>query len=276
VSARLIDFVAAHRALFVLTGAGVSTASGIGDYRDAGGAWKRGPPVQFSEFLRSASARRRYWSRSLLGWPHFAAALPNPAHWALAQLQQAGYIAGAVTQNVDGLHRRAGQRGVIELHGSLHTVSCLACAWRCERAQLQVWLESRNASFATRSATLLADGDADFDPQELDAFEVPACPQCDGILKPDVVFFGEAVPAALVAQARAYLAPSSAMLVVGSSLMVYSGYRFARMAHAAGKPVVAINRGITRADALLEFKVDDDCGAALQALGSALDICFDG
>jgi NAD-dependent SIR2 family protein deacetylase len=276
VSARLADFVSAHRALFVLTGAGVSTASGIGDYRDASGAWKRAPPIQLNEFLRSAAARRRYWSRSLLGWPRFAAAQPNRAHWALARLRQAGYVAGAVTQNVDGLHRRAGQPDVIELHGCLATVSCLQCGAQVDRGRIQAWLAAENPGFVLRSAVLLADGDADFHAEDLDAFQVPACCKCNGILKPDVVFFGESVPAAVVQQARECLARSSAMLVVGSSLMVYSGYRFARMAHALGKPIVAINRGITRADALLEFKVQDDCGAALDTLGAALDLCFDG
>ncbi len=274
-SARLSEFVSAHRALFVLTGAGISTASGIGDYRDASGAWKRSPPIVLNEFLHSVVARRRYWSRSLLGWPHFATAKPNRAHWLLAQLQQAGYVAGAVTQNVDGLHRRAGQPDVIELHGSLQTVSCLSCHWQYDRAELQRGLAAANATFVTRSAALLADGDADFDADDLDAFEVPSCANCAGILKPDVVFFGESVPARVVAQARERLARSNAVLVVGSSLMVYSGYRFARMAHAMGKPIVVINRGITRADALLTFKVEGDCGAVLAALGSALDICFD-
>jgi NAD-dependent SIR2 family protein deacetylase len=272
---RLLDFLQSHRSVFVLTGAGVSTGSGIGDYRDDAGQWKRNAPVQHDAFLRSANARRRYWSRSMVGWPHFAAARPNTAHWALARLQQAGRIGHTVTQNVDGLHGAAGHWDVVELHGNLAHVDCLTCRAQYDRVRVQQWLESANPEFCARTAPLLADGDADLDAADLDRFGVPDCPGCGGLLKPAVVFFGGAVPRRVVQQAVERLDEAGAVLVIGSSLMVYSGYRFCRMAHAQGKPVVSINRGVTRADALLSFKVEADCGSTLQAVTDALDLCFD-
>ena len=267
---RLTEFVAAHPDLFVLTGAGLSTASGIGDYRGADGAWKRRPPVELRDFLNSDRARRRYWSRSMVGWPPFAAALPNEGHRALAALQRAGRIAATVTQNVDGLHQKAGHDDVIELHGRLADVRCLDCAGRFHRATVQNWLESANPDFASRTGALLADGDAELGDAALECFEVPRCPTCGGVLKPDVVFFGESVPRRVVDAALSGLDRASAVLIVGSSVMVYSSFRFCRAAHAHRKRIVAINRGVTRADALLDFKVDHDCAATLDALA----LCF--
>jgi NAD-dependent SIR2 family protein deacetylase len=275
VSERLSDFLKSHRSTFVLTGAGISTESGIGDYRDNAGEWKRGAPVQLDAFLRSKAARARYWSRSMVGWPHFAAARPNAAHWSLARLRQAGYVGDLVTQNVDGLHEQAGHRDVIELHGNLARVDCLVCRTQFDRNSIQQRLEAENPAFCARTAPLLPDGDADLDAADLDRFVVPECPECGGMLKPGVVFFGESVPRPVVQQAVERLERSSAVLVIGSSLMVYSGYRFCRMAHAQGKPVVAINRGVTRADPLLSFKVEADCGSTLRELSEALDLCFD-
>lgn len=272
---QLAQFVAAHRNLLVLTGAGLSTASGIGDYRGTDGAWKRSPPVDLRDFLRSDHARRRYWSRSMVGWPRFAAAQPNAGHAALARLERAGRLAGTITQNVDSLHASAGHRGVVELHGRLADVHCLSCATSFRRDEIQRWLLAANPAFAARAVRWLADGDAELDNDDLDAFRVVNCPACDGLLKPSVVFFGESVPGAVVAQALALLERASTLLLVGTSVMVYSGYRFCRAAHAQGKPIVSINRGVTRADPLLAFKVEDDCGAALTALMRALDLCFD-
>ena len=272
---QLAQFVAAHRNLLVLTGAGLSTGSGIGDYRGADGAWKRSPPVELRDFLRSDHARRRYWSRSMVGWPRFAAAEPNAGHAALARLDRAGRLAGTITQNVDSLHARAGHRGVVELHGRLADVHCLSCATSFRRDEVQRWLLAANPAFAARVVRWLADGDAELDNDDLDAFRVVNCPACDGLLKPSVVFFGESVPGAVVAQALALLERASALLLVGTSVMVYSGYRFCRAAHAQGKPIVSINRGVTRADPLLAFKVEDDCGAALTALMQAPELCFD-
>jgi NAD-dependent SIR2 family protein deacetylase len=275
VNERLLEFLQSQRSTFVLTGAGISTDSGIGDYRDEVGQWKRRAPVQLDAFLRSEYARRCYWSRSMVGWPHFAAARPNRAHWALAHLREAGHIGATVTQNVDGLHRAAGHPDVVELHGNLARVACLTCRGTFDRALVQVWLEAANPDFCSRTAPLLADGDADLGAADLDRFVVPACPECGGVLKPGGVFFGESVPRDVVQHAIERLNQASAVLVIGSSLMVYSGYRFCRMAHAQGKPVVAINRGVTRADPLLAFKVEADCGNQLMAVCAALDLCFD-
>jgi NAD-dependent SIR2 family protein deacetylase len=270
VSDRLAEFVAAHPNLFVLTGAGLSTASGIGDYRGDDGAWKRRPPVELRDFLRSERARRRYWSRSMVGWPPFAAARPNEGHRALASLQRAGRIAATVTQNVDGLHEQAGHADVIELHGRLAHVRCLDCDARHSRAAVQDWLQTANPQFMSRGGALLADGDAELGDEALDEFAVPRCSACGGTLKPDVVFFGESVPRRIVDAALQALERASAVLIVGSSVMVYSSFRFCRAAHANRKPIVAVNRGATRADDLLDFKVAADCATTLRALS----LCF--
>jgi len=270
VSDRLAEFVATHPDLFVLTGAGLSTASGIGDYRGEDGAWKRRPPVELRDFLNSDRARRGYWSRSMIGWPPFAAAQPNAGHRALLTLQRAGRIASVVTQNVDALHHRAGHADVIELHGRLADVRCLDCAARFARATVQNWLEYANPDFVSPTGALLADGDAELGDAALDGFEIPQCPTCGGVLKPDVVFFGESVPRRVVEAAMAALDRASAVLIVGSSVMVYSSFRFCRAAHAQRKPIAAVNRGVTRADALLDFKVEGDCATTLDALA----LCF--
>jgi NAD-dependent SIR2 family protein deacetylase len=275
VNERLLEFVAAHPDLLVLTGAGLSTASGIGDYRGEDGAWKRRPPIELRDFLRSDHARRRYWSRSMIGWPHFAAAQPNAGHAALARLDRGDRLTGTVTQNVDGLHARAGHRDVVELHGRLADVHCLQCTARYPRASVQTWLADANPTFAARGVELLADGDAELADDDLGAFRVADCPTCGGLLKPGVVFFGESVPGVVVERALALLERASALLLVGTSVMVYSGYRFCRAAQAQQKPIVSINRGVTRADALLQFKVEDDCASVLARLAEAMDLCFD-
>lgn len=265
--ATLREFVASHRRLFVLTGAGCSTSSGIPDYRDADGGWKRAQPVTFQAFTGEAATRRRYWARSLAGWPRFAAARPNAAHHALAALEVEGRIEMLVTQNVDGLHQQAGSRGVIDLHGRLDQVVCLACGATMPRTDLQHALLASNPGWEQHVAEVAPDGDADLEGVDFSAFAVPDCTHCGGLLKPDVVFYGESVPRARVQAAVAALQRSDAMLVVGSSLMVYSGYRFARVASEAGIPIAAINLGRTRADALLALKVEADCARALAALG---------
>ncbi len=263
---QLEDFVERYPRLFVLTGAGVSTASGIPDYRDQHGDWKHQRPMEYRDFVGGNRARQRYWSRSFIGWRRFVAARPNPAHEALARLEQAGRIARLVTQNVDGLHQRAGSREPIELHGSLATVTCLDCGRAIPRAAMQRALADRNPVLEALTAELAPDGDArlaGFDEQALD---IPACAGCGGVLKPDVVFFGEGVPPLRVEQSYAALEAADAMLVVGSSLMVYSGFRFARRARERGIPLAAVNLGKTRADDLLDLKIADDCGAALSKL----------
>lgn len=247
-----------YRSVFVLTGAGCSTGSGIPDYRDADGQWKRKPPVTYQAFVGDAQVNARYWARSFIGWPRVADARPNAAHRALAQWQARGGVSALVTQNVDGLHQRAGSAPVIDLHGRLDHVVCLSCDALLTRAQVQQSLAERNPDWAGLRAATAPDGDADLDGQDFSQFSVPPCPRCDGLLKPDVVFFGENVPRQRYLQAQAALQGSDAVLVVGSSLMVYSGYRFARNAHEAGLPIAIVNRGRTRADDLASLKIDAD------------------
>lgn len=262
----LADFVARHPRLFVLTGAGCSTDSGISDYRDRNGDWKRRPPVRYQEFVGSERTRQRYWARSLLGWPAFARARPNAAHAALARLEAAGFIHQLVTQNVDGLHQQAGGRRVIDLHGRLDAVVCLDCGIQDSRAAFQRALAGRNPAFAALAAAVGPDGDADLEDVDFSAFQAPDCPRCGGILKPTVVFFGETVPKPRVERACRRLAEADALLVVGSSLMVFSGYRFCKQAGAHGQPIAAVNLGRTRADGELALKVDLPCGLALAGL----------
>jgi NAD-dependent SIR2 family protein deacetylase len=262
----LRTFLDCHRRLFVLTGAGCSTASGIPDYRDTNGDWKRAQPVMLQRFMTDEHARKRYWARSLVGWRRMHAARPNDAHRALAVLEQAGHIERLVTQNVDGLHQAAGSRAVIDLHGRIDVVRCLTCGDRLPRETVQNELLRRNPAFAHLDALAAPDGDADLDALSFDSFDVPACGSCGGMLKPDVVFFGEGVPKPRVDAAMSALHQSDAMLIVGSSLMVYSGYRFAQAMAARGKPIAAVNIGRTRADDLLALKVTERCGDALRFL----------
>ena len=265
----LRGFLDRHRRPLVLTGAGISTGSGIPDYRDLDGSWKRAQPVTFQAFTGSADTRRRYWARSVVGWPRFGAARANPGHRALAALDQAGRIQALVTQNVDGLHQQAGSRSVIDLHGRLDRVLCLGCGAGKERADFQHALLAANPGWDRHVAAIAPDGDADLEGVDLTAFQVPACPICGGMLKPDVVFYGESVPRARVEAALAQLQRSDGLLVIGSSLMVYSGLRFARVAAESGIPVAALNRGRTRADDLLTLKIEADCVPVLAALVDA-------
>jgi NAD-dependent SIR2 family protein deacetylase len=262
--AHLEQFLARHTRLFVLTGAGCSTDSGIPDYRDADGAWKRAGPMTFQTFMGSPHARRRYWARSLIGWPRFRRARPNAAHHALARLEANGSIELLVTQNVDRLHQAAGHRDVVDLHGRLDLVRCMGCAATLSRDVLQRELLRRNPAFAGITAAEAPDGDADLENVDLAGFDVVGCSACGGVLKPDVVFFGESVPRARVAAAMAAIERCDAMLVVGTSLMVFSGFRFARAAAEAGKPIAAVNLGRTRADDLLTLKVSEPCCSALE------------
>jgi NAD-dependent SIR2 family protein deacetylase len=264
-STALAHFIAAHPRLFVLTGAGCSTGSGIPDYRDLDGGWKRRPPVTLQAFMGDAKTRSRYWARSLVGWRRFGRARPNGTHAALAKLEENGRIEVLLTQNVDGLHQAAGSNNVIDLHGRLDTVRCLACEARTPRDALQRALEALNPDWLALDALDAPDGDADLEGLDFASFRVPDCEACGGMQKPDVVFFGENVPRERVERAQAHLAAADAMLVVGSSLMVFSGYRFARAAARAGKPIAAVNLGRTRADDLLALKVEGDCAATLHA-----------
>lgn len=264
----LLEFAERHPRLLVLTGAGCSTAAGIPDYRDVDGAWKRSEPMRYQLFVADELARKRYWARSMIGWRSMAQARPTAAHRALAQLEAAGRIALLVTQNVDGLHDAAGSANVVDLHGRIDTVCCLGCGERTPRRALQDELVRRNPHWAALDAHSAPDGDADLQAQDFARFDLPACARCAGVLKPDVVFFGETVPRERVAAVRSALAEADAMLVAGSSLMVYSGYRFVEDAVAAGKPVAVVNRGRTRADAVVTLKVEHEVGAALELVAA--------
>ncbi|WP_163558983.1 NAD-dependent protein deacetylase [Halomonas sp. NO4] len=266
----LAAFVAHHPRLAVLTGAGVSTASGIPDYRDDGGAWKRPPPMEHGVFMASHAARQRYWARALLGFRTLQAARPNAAHHALARLEALGHVVGVITQNVDGLHQRAGSRRVIDLHGRAEVVRCMGCGARRMRYDLHAELARRNPAWLEARAAAGPDGDADLE-ADFSAFEVPSCTRCgDGIYKPDVVFFGDGVPRERVAAAMACLHEADALLVVGSSLMVFSGFRFAREAARRGTPIACVNQGRTRADALYALKVEAAAGTTLARLVEGL------
>lgn len=259
----LADFITRHRRLFILTGAGCSTRSGIPDYRDSDGNWKQSPPVTYQAFMTDAATRRRYWARSLIGWQRFGEAGPNPAHHALAALEAGGSVEVLLTQNVDRLHQAAGSSRVIDLHGRLDLVRCMACERRTPRQELQERLMRLNPGWAELAAGPAPDGDAHLDGVDFAAFTVPFCTSCDGLLKPDVVFFGENVPRERVETAMAHLDRADAMLVVGSSLMVYSGFRFVDRAARAGLPIAAVNLGKTRGDALFALKLEQACDTAL-------------
>lgn len=267
----LADFVARHPRLFVLTGAGVSTDCGIPDYRDARGDWKRPPPVSHQKFMGSLEVRRRYWARSLVGFRALASAHPGQAHRALAALERQERVTRLVTQNVDGLHQRAGSRRVTDLHGQADVVKCMSCGATLMRHALHDELARRNPAWVGLSAAVGPDGDADLEGYDFSSFDVPGCQRCRvGILKPDVVFFGDNVPKPRAEIAFAALEASDAVLVVGSSLMVYSGFRFARHASRTGKPIACVNLGATRADDLFTLKLSLPIGATLASLEARL------
>jgi NAD-dependent SIR2 family protein deacetylase len=263
---RLAAFIADHERLFILTGAGCSTPSGIPDYRDDQGNWKRQPPVTYQAFMAEAATRQRYWARSLIGWQRFGRAGPNGAHLALARLEARGRVEALLTQNVDGLHQAAGSARVIDLHGRIDLLRCMGCERRSPRQELQDRLIRLNPGWAEQSAAIAPDGDADLDGVDFSTFTVPYCTACDGLLKPDVVFFGENVPRERVEAAMDHLTRADGVLVVGTSLMVYSGFRFIDAAARAAKPIAAINLGRTRGDHLFAFKVEQACDQALAFL----------
>jgi NAD-dependent SIR2 family protein deacetylase len=268
----LAAIVASAPKLVVLSGAGCSTESGIPDYRDSDGAWKRKPPMLLAEFLGSERARKRYWARSLIGWRAVERAEPNPAHQALADLESLGRAECVITQNVDGLHQKAGSRSVIDLHGRLDRVTCLVCDAKTSRRDYQDSLRERNPGLETAlgKTTAAPDGDADVTGVDFDEVAVPNCQRCGGTVKPDVVFFGESVPRERVAEAMSRIEAANLLLVVGSSLMVWSGYRFVKKAVSRGIPVVAVNLGKTRADDELTLKVAAPCGETLGKLVTEL------
>ncbi len=250
----------------VLSGAGLSTESGIPDYRGETGRRRRAEPMTYQTFVSSAAARRRYWARSHLGWRHIVDAAPNAGHRAVAELQRRGLVAGIITQNVDGLHQAAGAREVVELHGSLHRVRCLACGHRTSRHALDRRLRAANSGWRARSAMINPDGDAVLAADEIETFRTVDCESCGGVLKPDVVFFGENVPPSRVEECYALTERAGLLLVLGSSLTVMSGYRFVRRAAARSIPVAIINQGPTRGDGEALMTFDVPLGPALTSL----------
>ena len=262
----------------VLSGAGLSTESGIPDYRGPSGLTRRGQPMTYQAFTGSAAARQRYWARSHLGWRHIAGAAPNAGHLAVAELERHGLLRGIITQNVDGLHQAAGGRAVTELHGSLHRVVCLSCWRRTPRPALDERLRAANPAWPTRGGNggagsppiggdLPADAavnpDGDVALEETGGFAVVDCEQCGGVLKPDVVFFGENVPKPRVASCYDLVAGAAALVVLGSSLTVMSGFRYVRHAASLGIPVVIVNQGETRGDVLAAATIDAPLGVTL-------------
>lgn len=267
----LESLLARDASLVVLTGAGVSAEAGIPTYRDDDGQWRSGRPIQHHEFISSASSRRRYWARSMVGWRRVAASKPARAHHALARLEASGHVRLLATQNVDRLHQQAGHREVVDLHGRIDRVGCLDCGRFVTRAEMQDALEAMNPRHSETNARVIRpDGDADIDEAALQEFRVPRCGACGGVVMPDVVFFGGTVPAERSARIAGAISRCDALLAVGTSLMVYSGYRFCRLAHELGKPLIIVNRGRTRADELASEIARADCGEVLDGLAAGL------
>jgi NAD-dependent SIR2 family protein deacetylase len=267
---KLVSFIRGHSRLVVLTGAGCSTDSGIPEYRDDDGNWKHRQPMQFAEFVNDEGKRRKYWAQSLAGWHRISNAKPNAAHRAIAALERSGYVSCVITQNVDNLHKAAGSQNVIDLHGVLESIRCLDCNAQDSRHTYQSRLQDCNPDWNASLEAIAPDGDAAISIDDVQSFAIPGCLRCGGIVKPDVVFFGESVPELRAGRARRFLQQSDALLVVGSSLMVFSGYRFARIASDAGKPITIVNRGATRADGLATHKLTANCAELLSQAVSRL------
>ena len=256
----------------VLSGAGCSTESGIPDYRGPDGSMRERQPIRFQDFMASESARTRYWARSMIGWPRFAGSRPNAAHMAIAALESAGFVRGVITQNVDGLHQAAGSRRGIDLHGRLAEVRCMGCERVLGRDEMQSRLEESNPDFAVGAERYVADGDAELPGGSERGLRVPACETCGGILKPNVVFFGENVPKDRLARTWEVFALGALLLVVGSSLTVFSGRRFVLRAVQEQKPVVVANLGPTRADGIATYKLEERLGSMLPRLAETLGV----
>ncbi|MDA2890111.1 NAD-dependent protein deacetylase [Mycolicibacterium sp. BiH015] len=264
------------RRVAVLTGAGISTDSGIPDYR--GPDSPPSNPMTIRQFTSDAVFRQRYWARNHLGWRHMDRTQPNAGHRALAALERANVVCGLITQNVDLLHSKAGSQKVIDLHGTYARVICLNCGSTMTRAALADLLDEANPGFAERAAALggiAVAPDADAVVADTASFRVVDCPRCGGMLKPDIVYFGESVPKGRVEQAYSLIDEADALLVAGSSLTVYSGYRFVRHAAAAAMPVAIINRGPTRGDDLATVKIDNGCSPMLALLADELPVTAD-
>jgi NAD-dependent SIR2 family protein deacetylase len=266
-----VERILARRQVVVLSGAGLSTESGIPDYRGATGSLRRHTPMTYQDFVGGEDNRRRYWARSHLGWRTIARAAPNAGHRAVAALVTAGYVSGVITQNVDGLHRAAGTPDAVELHGSLDRVVCLTCGRTSPREDLDRRLRAANADFQDASTRINPDGDVELADELVRTFQVVPCDACGhGMLKPDVVFFGENVPKPRVQQCYDLVDESNALLVLGSSLTVMSGLRFVRYAAKAGQPIAIVNQGETRGDSYAAVRLDLPLGSALTQLADRL------
>ena len=266
----LLELLRARRPWTVLTGAGISTDSGIPDYRGRSGDRRRTPSITYREFMRQPAARRRYWARSHVGYARIGRAEPNAGHLALTDLQRAGLVGRVVTQNVDGLHQRAGTVDVLDLHGRLDTVVCTSCGLRRSREEMAADLDARNPGFDPTAGVVLPDGDVELPPEAADGFRVPPCPRCGGVLKPHVVFFGESLPPGRKEEAAAAVRAGEGLLVAGSSLAVMSGYRLVLQADAEDRPVGIVTRGVTRGDHLAAVRVDDGLSETLTAVAAAI------
>ncbi|MEY4136836.1 MAG: hypothetical protein RL205_964 [Actinomycetota bacterium] len=254
----------------VLSGAGLSTESGIPDYRGPSGAYSRNhTPITYQLFRDDPRGRHRYWARSFIGWPFMRDKQPNAGHMSIAAMESCGLVTGVITQNVDSLHHKAGSTSVIDLHGRLDTVMCMACGLRGSRDALQARISSANAHWAGVATAINPDGDVNLDDAAVESFAMVDCTACGGPLKPDVVYFGESVPPARVADAYALVESASSLLVLGSSLHVYSGRRFVTHAHKRGQPIVIVNQGETKADDLAGVRIDAPLGATLTSLAEA-------
>ncbi|XP_033748111.1 NAD-dependent protein lipoamidase sirtuin-4, mitochondrial-like [Pecten maximus] len=265
----LRDFLLSNNKILVLTGAGLSTESGIPDYRSEGvGLYARSDnrPVQYNDFMKSETIRQRYWARNYVGWPVFSSFLPNISHKILRHWEIKGKVHWLVTQNVDALHMKAGSINLTELHGSAHRVMCMNCDAKMPRTRLQELIEKHNPLWLARSVEMAPDGDVQLTTEQVKGFKVPQCPSCGGALKPEIIFFGDNVPKPTVNLVFDKVKESDAVLVLGSSLEVYSGYRFVNAAHTQKKPIAIVNIGATRADNLASLKITARCSDVLRRL----------
>ncbi|XP_055902739.1 NAD-dependent protein deacylase Sirt4 [Eupeodes corollae] len=265
----LEDFLMSKPNIVVLTGAGISTESGIPDYRSAGvGLYARSNhrPVQHMEFVKSQAIRQRYWARNFVGWPTFSSTEPNVTHHALARFEREGRIQGIVTQNVDRLHTKAGAKNVVELHGSGYVVKCLSCEYRIDRHEFQNILNTINPEFKDAPDMVRPDGDVEIPLDYIENFKIPSCPDCGGNLKPEIVFFGDSIPKDRAHKVAEMIYNSDGLLVLGSSLMVFSGYRMVLQNKDLNLPVAIVTIGETRADHLAEIKLSAKCGDVIPKL----------
>ncbi|XP_060074631.1 NAD-dependent protein lipoamidase sirtuin-4, mitochondrial-like [Ylistrum balloti] len=265
----LRNFLLKNDRILVLTGAGLSTESGIPDYRSEGvGLYARSDnrPVQYNDFVKSETIRQRYWARNYVGWPVFSSFLPNICHKILRQWEIVGKVNWLVTQNVDALHMKAGSVNLTELHGSAHRVMCLNCDAKMTRTQLQELIEKYNPLWQAKSVEMAPDGDVQLTTRQVEGFKVPQCPACGGALKPEIIFFGDNVPKPIVNFVFKKVEEADAVLVLGSSLEVYSGFRFVNAASTQKKPIAIVNIGPTRADKLASLKISAKCSDVLQQI----------